>query len=49
MIVKLTMPIAELEALAIELEGDAEEAIYHDVRHLQSLADTLRGIATTLR
>ena len=44
-----TAVVAELEALAIELEGDAEEAIYHDVRHLQSLADTLRGIATTLR
>ncbi len=41
--------VAELEALAVELEGDAEEAIYHDVRHLQSLADTLRGIATMLR
>ena len=44
-----TAVVAELEALAIELEGDAEEAIYHDVRHLQSLTDTLRGIATTLR
>ena len=41
--------VAELEALAVKVEGDAEEAIYHDVQRLQSLADTLRGIATTLR
>ncbi len=39
----------ELEALAVELETDAEEAVYHDVARLQSLVDTLRGLATTLR
>jgi hypothetical protein len=39
----------DLEALATGLEEDAEEAVYHDVRRLRSLAETLRGIATTLR
>jgi len=41
--------VEELEALAAELEGDAEDAVYHDGPRLQSLADTLRGIATSLR
>ena len=41
--------VEELEALATELEGDAEDAVYHDGPRLQSLADTLRGIATSLR
>ncbi len=41
--------VAELEALATGLEADSEEAVYHDGPRLQSLADTLRGIATTLR
>ncbi len=40
---------AELEALATELEADAEEAVYHDGPRLQSLAETLTGLATTLR
>jgi hypothetical protein len=39
----------DLEALATGLEEDAEDAVYHDVRRLRSLAETLRGIATTLR
>ena len=41
--------IAELEALATELEGDVEEAVWLNVPRLGSLADTLRAIATTLR
>ena len=40
---------ADLDALAAELDGDAEEAIWLNVPRLGSLADTLRGIATTLR
>ena len=41
--------VAELEELATQLESDAEEAIWLNVERLGSLADTLRGIATTLR
>ncbi len=41
--------VAELEALATELEGDVEEAVWLNVQRLGSLAETLRGIATTLR
>ena len=41
--------VAELEALATELEGDIEEAVWLNVQRLESLAGTLRGIATTLR
>jgi len=44
-----TTVVAELEALATELEGDAEEAIWLNVQRLGSLADTLRGIVATLR
>ena len=40
--------VAELDKLATELEGDAETAVYHDGPRLQSLADTLRNISTTL-
>jgi len=39
----------DLEALATGLEEDAEDAVYHDVRRLRLLAETLRGIATALR
>ena len=41
--------VAELEALATELESHVEEAVWLNVPRLGSLADTLRGIATTLR
>ncbi len=41
--------VAELEALATELESHVEEAVWLNVQRLGSLADTLRGIATTLR
>ncbi len=41
--------VAELEELATQLESDAEEAIWLNVERLGSLADTLRGIATTLQ
>ena len=44
-----TTVVAELEELATQLESDAEEAIWLNVERLGSLADTLRGIATTLR
>ena len=40
---------ADLEALATELEGDAEEAVWLDVRRFRSLAETLRQIASTRR
>jgi hypothetical protein len=39
----------DLETLATGLEEDAEDAVYHDVRRLRLLAETLRGIATALR
>ncbi len=39
----------ELETLATEVQAAAEEAIRHDIARLRSLADTLTGIATTLR
>ena len=41
--------VTELEALATELEGNVEEAVWLNVPRLGSLADTLRAIATTLR
>ena len=41
--------IAELEVLATEVESGVEEAVWLNVGRLQSVADTLRGIATTLR
>ncbi len=41
--------VAELEELATQLESDAEKAIWLNVERLGSLADTLRGIATTLQ
>ena len=41
--------IADLETLATELDAAAEEAIWLDITRLESLGETLRGIATTLR
>ena len=40
---------SDLEALATELESDAEEAVRHDIGRLRSLAETLRGIAAAGR
>ncbi len=39
----------ELETMAAALHEAAEEAIRHDIARLRSLADTLNGIAETLR
>ena len=41
--------IADLETLATELETASEDAIWLDIGRLNSLSETLRGIATTLR
>ena len=35
--------------MATELQAAAEEAIRHDIARLRALADTLTGIAATLR
>ena len=40
--------VADLEAVATELDADVEEAVWLNERRLRSLADTLRGLATTL-
>jgi hypothetical protein len=39
----------QLDALATQLDSDAEDAVYLDVRRLNSLAETLRGIAALRR